>query len=596
MSALLNTAKPSLISLSITIASLFSVSAYAVEVPVNNGVELQNAMKTASPGDEIVLYPGDYFGEKTLEASGNVVGHFFSDRDGTASNPIIVRSANKNNKQVLKGGNFNNGYIFLLRADHWIVKDVKLRTAQKGIMVEGGNYNKFDNISVSDTGAEAVHFRRNSSNNEITNCLITDTGKRAGKEGLGEGVYVGTHDGDTANNSWGQIDASNDNRIGGCHFGPDLGGEAFDIKAGTTGTVIESNYIDGRGIIGTAAFPNANSFIDLKGDRNIVRGNIMDYRGEANIEHAIQTSDVHQTSNVYDNTYTLSPSGYTYNIQDETLHLNNETRTDGGTQLVRKSYQDDHYDFNLDQSIEKPYNGPYPCFDELDTGCGGNSSGGGDTGGGDTGGGDTGGGSNSAPSVNFTSPSGDLSVDQGYDLVFVATASDSDGSVSNIQLFIDNTLVRQENHAPYEWGHDGSPNPSEVNGLGVGDHDIRVVATDNDGASSEDSFTLTVSEVDSGGGNTDGGSCTNITFRDRAEINLASASCVTFDVSLVGKRLAVWDSDTNSSCDFRGNVTSVDGSGSLNVTSNYANSTSFSGSTINLAASNGCQFVKVRAY
>ena len=76
---------------------------------------------------------------------------------------------------------------------------------------------------------------------------------------------------------------------------------------------------------------------------------------------------MHKTSNVYDNTYTLLPSGYIYNIQDETLHLNNETRTDGGTQIVRKSYQDDHYDFNLDSSIEKPYNGPYPCFDELDT-------------------------------------------------------------------------------------------------------------------------------------------------------------------------------------------------------------------------------------
>lgn len=586
-----------LTSLSIAIASIFSISANAVEVPVNNGVELQNAMKTASPGDEIVLYPGDYFGEKTLEASGNVVGHFFSDRDGTASNPIILRSANKNNKQVLKGGNFNNGYIFLLRADHWVVKDLKFRTAQKGIMVEGGNHNKFDNVSVTDTGAEAVHFRRNSSNNEITNCLITDTGKRSGKEGLGEGVYVGTHDGDTASNSWGQIDASNNNRIGGCHFGPDLGGEAFDIKAGTTGTVIESNYMDGRGIIGTAAFPNANSFIDLKGDRNIVRGNIMDYRGEANIEHAIQTSDVHQTSNVYDNTYTLSPSGYTYNIQDETLHLNNETRTDGGTQIVRKSYQDDHYDFNLDLSIEQPYKGPYPCFDELDTGCGGNTSGGGgDTGGGDTGGGDTGGGGNSAPTVNFTTPSGNLSVEEGYDIFFVATASDSDGTVSNLQLFIDNNLIRQESYQPYEWGHDGSPDPTEVNGLSVGDHDVRVVVTDNEGATSEDSFTLTVTAADTGGGDTGGGSCTNVDFRERAEINLSSASCVTFDVSLAGKRLAVWDSDTNSSCDFRGTVTSADGSGSLSVNSNYANSSSFSGTTVNFSASNGCQFLKVRAY
>ena len=573
--------------LSIALMSIFMATAHAVEVPVSNGVELQNAMRNASPGDEIVLYPGNYFGEKSLDDSGDVVAHFFSDRDGTASAPIIIRSANKNNKQTLKGGNFNNGYVFLLRgADNWVVKDLKFSTAQKGIMLEGSNNVKIDNVALWDLGAEAVHFRYRSSNNEITNCLIYDTGKRTGKEGLGEGVYVGTHDGDTANNSWGQIDSSNNNRIGGCHFGPDLGGEAFDVKAGTTGTVIESNYMDGRGIIGTASFPNANSFIDLKGDRNIVRGNIFDYKGEQNIEHAIQTSDVHQSSNVYDNVYTLSPSGYTYNLNEETIHINNETRTDGGSQVVRKSYQEDHYDFTLDPSINAPYNGPYPCFDELSGGCGGNTSGG-------DGGGDT----NTAPQVNFTTPSGNLTVEEGYDTLFVATASDTDGTVSNLRLYINDDVVRQESVAPYEWGHDGSPNPNEVNGLSVGDHSIKVVATDNDGATSEDSFTLTVTpdDTDTGGGS-GSGDCIDVAFRERADITLGSASCVTFDVSLAGKRLAVWDSDTNPSCDFRGSVSSANGTGSLSIGSNYSSSSSFTGTTINLVSSNGCQFVKVRVY
>ncbi|MFD0862244.1 polysaccharide lyase [Sungkyunkwania multivorans] len=108
---------------------------------------------------------------------------------------------------------------------------------------------------------------------------------------------------------------------------------------------------------------------------------------------------------------------------------------------------------------------------------------------------------NSTPSVSFNNPSGNLTVQQGYDLTVTALASDSDGSISNLKLYVDNNLVRQENYAPYEWGHDGSPNPQEVNGLSIGTHTFRVVATDNDGATAQDTFQLTVQGSDNGGGN-----------------------------------------------------------------------------------------------
>ncbi|MCK8524397.1 Ig-like domain-containing protein, partial [Aquimarina sp. D1M17] len=65
---------------------------------------------------------------------------------------------------------------------------------------------------------------------------------------------------------------------------------------------------------------------------------------------------------------------------------------------------------------------------------------------------------NTPPVVTFTSPSGNLTVNQGYDLVVIAEASDSDGSIANVKLYINNVLVRQENKVPYEWGHDNSPN------------------------------------------------------------------------------------------------------------------------------------------
>ena len=61
-------------------------------------------------------------------------------------------------------------------------------------------------------------------------------------------------------------------------------------------------------------------------------------------------------------------------------------------------------------------------------------------------------------------------------------------------MYIDTNLVRQEVNAPYEWGHDGSPNPNELNNLGVGTHVFRGVVTDNRGATAETSFVLTVTE------------------------------------------------------------------------------------------------------
>ncbi len=106
---------------------------------------------------------------------------------------------------------------------------------------------------------------------------------------------------------------------------------------------------------------------------------------------------------------------------------------------------------------------------------------------------------NQAPQISFADPSNNITVDEGYDLTVIVNASDTDGSVSNVKLYIDDDLVRQENIAPYEWGHDGSPNPEEVNNLATGNYTFKAVATDNDGATSETTFTLTVRDQNGGG-------------------------------------------------------------------------------------------------
>ncbi|GAA4115003.1 hypothetical protein GCM10022393_14910 [Aquimarina addita] len=111
------------------------------------------------------------------------------------------------------------------------------------------------------------------------------------------------------------------------------------------------------------------------------------------------------------------------------------------------------------------------------------------------------GGENQAPVVSFETPSGDSTVNEGYSLYVKVNASDSDGSIANVKLYIDDNLVRQESFDPYEWGHATSPNPNEVNNVGMGTHVFKAIATDNQGATSETTFTLTVESANTGGGN-----------------------------------------------------------------------------------------------
>ncbi|MBP2833220.1 DUF5060 domain-containing protein [Aquimarina sp. U1-2] len=101
-------------------------------------------------------------------------------------------------------------------------------------------------------------------------------------------------------------------------------------------------------------------------------------------------------------------------------------------------------------------------------------------------------GTTTAPQVSFKGISEDITVQEGYDLEVEAMATDANGTISNVKLYIDNRMVRQENFAPYNWGHEGSPDPEEINGLSAGTYTIKAVATDNDGNTGDTSFRLIV--------------------------------------------------------------------------------------------------------
>ncbi len=97
----------------------------------------------------------------------------------------------------------------------------------------------------------------------------------------------------------------------------------------------------------------------------------------------------------------------------------------------------------------------------------------------------------------------------------------------------------------------------------------------------------------------DPGSCSttiSVPWDARTEVTLSAGACLQFDRDLAGETVQFWDSDANSSCDFRGTFASVDGNGSYTVTSNYGSTGAFSGTRLQVAAGYTCHYVKVRGY
>ncbi|MGB3151625.1 MAG: Ig-like domain-containing protein [Maribacter sp.] len=99
--------------------------------------------------------------------------------------------------------------------------------------------------------------------------------------------------------------------------------------------------------------------------------------------------------------------------------------------------------------------------------------------------------SNVAPSIQFTEPTGGLTLEEGYSSFMLnAEAYDTDGGISGVALYIDDLLIRNDVTTPYEWG--SGDNMNETLGLGPGTYNFRAVATDDDGATNQDTFLLTV--------------------------------------------------------------------------------------------------------
>lgn len=92
-----------------------------------------------------------------------------------------------------------------------------------------------------------------------------------------------------------------------------------------------------------------------------------------------------------------------------------------------------------------------------------------------------------AISMSMLKPAGiqEIVVEEGYTLDVDVQAESSVGSIERVTLFIDGVEIRTERGKPYTWGHAGSPNTNELNGLSVGTHELKFIAFDSKGNQNE---------------------------------------------------------------------------------------------------------------
>ncbi|MEU5895492.1 right-handed parallel beta-helix repeat-containing protein [Streptomyces venezuelae] len=212
-------------------------------IDVSTAAELKAALSDASPGDTIHLADGTY--------SGN-----FKTSVAASANSRITLTGSP--RAVLRAG---GGYgLHLNGAAYWTVKGITVTGGQKGIMIDSARGVVVDTVTVHGLDMEGVHFRKSSSDGVIRNSRIHDTGNDG--RGMGEGVYVGT-----ANTL---SDKSDRVQILGNTIGPDVGGEAVDLKEGTTGGKVSGNTFDGRGLTGNHY---DDSWIDVKGNNYAIENN-----------------------------------------------------------------------------------------------------------------------------------------------------------------------------------------------------------------------------------------------------------------------------------------------------------------------------------
>ncbi|MBQ7046800.1 MAG: right-handed parallel beta-helix repeat-containing protein [Oscillospiraceae bacterium] len=275
--------------------SMVSQAEETRQILVTDTQGLIDALDGAQAGDEIILREGVYQNDEWL----GEWAAFFSYGEGTAENPITLRSEDPENPATISGATQENKNALYILGSYWIIKDLRVTNAGKGIMLDHSNYSVISNCEVFDIGTEAIHLRDNSSYCLVENCYIHDAGTVTPK--YGEGVYIGS-----SHKTEGYGFECHYNTVRGCKFGPNIAADHVDIKEYTIGTLVENCTFDGTAIQGENG---GDSFVEIKGNNAVIRNNTGYRNGCEKVLYAydanVQLDGWGQNNKIYNNTVYL---------------------------------------------------------------------------------------------------------------------------------------------------------------------------------------------------------------------------------------------------------------------------------------------------
>ena len=281
-------------------------SAHGTTINVATSADLLAALKAVRPGDTISL------------ANGSYSGTFIGTTSGTASAPITLTGGSG---AVLsngdKSGDIGSGYGFHLQAGYWKLTGFSVDNSAKGVVLDGADNDILDGLTVHHIGDEGIHLREFSSNDIVEHCKVYDTG--TGTPGYGEGIYVGTSNGNWGTYTHGKPDLSNNDQILDNTVGPDVRADNLDVKEATSGGTISGNTFNSQGETG-ANF--SNDVVAVKGDNYTVTDNtVVNPRQDGfEVENLWKKSGCGNTfKNNNLNMAGARTKGYGFNVKDQSV-------------------------------------------------------------------------------------------------------------------------------------------------------------------------------------------------------------------------------------------------------------------------------------
>jgi parallel beta-helix repeat protein len=216
-------------------------------VTVHNAGELTAALAAAKPGAVIQMVDGNYAGSFTVTTK------------APAEQPITLCG---NRAAVIDGGESTYS-VYLNGATSWVLAGFTIRNGQKGLMIDEGQHNLVDGLDIGNNQDEALHLRKNSSDNVVRGNVIHDTGLQQQK--FGEGIYIGSAKSNWGRYTGGQPDRSDRNLIENNTVSRTTA-ESVDIKEGTSGGTLRDNNF-------TGPLSDADSWVNVKGNDWQILGN-----------------------------------------------------------------------------------------------------------------------------------------------------------------------------------------------------------------------------------------------------------------------------------------------------------------------------------